>query len=295
MKVSTILSFSALFMASLTSAVMPDNPLKVDTCVTPGVVAWTFDDGPGPYTEQLLGKLAKRNIKATFFVLGQMVAQDPAQAALLKKMLEGGHQIASHTYNHKNLDQMTPELMKKEITDTSDVIFKNAGVRPAYMRAPEGACADVCTKTMEGLNQVVSHWNADTNDWRHKADPKAVELSMQEVNNLIINNSDPKTDSFILLQHDIHQFSVEKLADAVADAITAKGYRFVTMEECVGKPAYLEGSAPKPTGSNSTSPTSSNSTAKPSQSADKKDSGASVKQIGAWAMGVAAVAGAFLL
>lgn len=70
MKISTILSCSALFLAvaSLTVAA-PDDPSKVDTCTKPGVVAWTIDDGPGMYNDQLLAIMAKKNVTATFFVL----------------------------------------------------------------------------------------------------------------------------------------------------------------------------------------------------------------------------------
>ena len=53
----------------MTSAVAPNDPNKIDTCVMPGVVAYTFDDGPGPFNDQLLATLAKKNVKATFFVL----------------------------------------------------------------------------------------------------------------------------------------------------------------------------------------------------------------------------------
>jgi len=69
MKITAFLSCSALFMATLASAAAPNDPNKIDTCVMPGVVAYTFDDGPGAYNDQLLAILAKKNVKATFFVL----------------------------------------------------------------------------------------------------------------------------------------------------------------------------------------------------------------------------------
>ncbi|KAG0078336.1 hypothetical protein BGZ93_004536 [Podila epicladia] len=315
---TTIITISALFMASMVSAVMPNDPAKIDTCNAPGTLALTFDDGPGIYNDQLLAILAKKNVKATFFMIGENIVATPALSATLKKILAGGHQLASHTYTHSNLDLMTEEQMKSEISRTSDAMFTHAGVRPAYMRAPEGRCAELCTKVMTELGLVISHWNVDTNDWRHKAQAPqtAADLSMVDINEVIVKNSNPATDSFILLQHEIHKFSVELLAERVIDAILAKGYKFVTMEECVGKPAYLSGSVVPPVVPPTTGPTTgapvnppSGSVAPPSATSGGAvapgsttrsaaatattgaNSGASALQMGAWAMGLAAAVG----
>ncbi|KAF9921616.1 hypothetical protein FBU30_008317 [Linnemannia zychae] len=320
MKITTSI-LAALFLASAATAVMPDDPAKIDTCVKPGVVALTFDDGPGMYNDQLLALLARKNVKATFFVLGSMIAENAQQAGALKKILAGGHQLASHTYSHGNLDAMTEDAMRLEISRTSDIMFQHAGVRPAYMRAPEGRCAAACTKVMESLGLVISHWNVDTNDWRFKtlAPNVAADKSMEEINKVVIQDSNPATDSFILLEHEIHKFSVDLVAERVIDSITAKGYKFVTMEECVGKPSYLTGSVVPPTtgpvpptnntgvpapgpvapstsvGAPSGTPqqTSSGPQAQPTVVGGNKntESGASFVRVGAWAMGVAAAVG----
>lgn len=319
---ASTLSLGALFLASAATAVMPDDPTKIDTCTKPGVVALTFDDGPGMYNDQLLALLAKKNVKATFFVLGSMIDANPQQAGALKKIIAAGHQLASHTYSHKNLDAMTEDAMKLEISRTSDTMFKNAGVRPAYMRAPEGRCAALCTKVMESLGLVISHWNVDTNDWRFKdlAPNVAADKSLEEINKVVIQGSDPATDSFILLEHEIHKFSVDLVAERVIDSITAKGYKFVTMEECVGKPSYLDGSViqpttsapvtstPAPTVPPTTVPSSSATTAAPQKTSSaavgtpttgtgnkSADSGASLVRAGAWAMGLAAAVGFAML
>ncbi|KAF9907871.1 hypothetical protein EC991_010470 [Linnemannia zychae] len=316
MKIATSL-IAALVLASAAVA-MPDDPAKIDTCTKPGVVALTFDDGPGMYNDQLLALLAKKNVKATFFVLGSMIAANAQQAGALKKILAGGHQLASHTYSHGNLDAMTEDAMKLEISKTSDIMFQHAGVRPAYMRAPEGRCAATCTKVMEGLGLVISHWNVDTNDWRFKdlAPNTAADKSMEEINKVIIQESNPATDSFILLEHEIHKFSVDLVAERVIDSITQKGYKFVTMEECVGKPSYLTGSVVPPVvtppttnvtnpvvppvtpptvpsgGATTGTPQKTTGGVPPVATNNKgADSGASLVSVGAWAMGLAAAVG----
>ncbi|KAG0225210.1 hypothetical protein BGW41_004804 [Actinomortierella wolfii] len=338
MKATTILSvsaISALYMASLVAGQNVqkyDDPGHIDTCNMPGVVAYTFDDGPAEYNDELLAVLARKNVKATFFMLGQMIAQYPGQ---IKKIMDAGHQLASHTYTHSNLDKLTPEAIHKELVDTNELMFKEAGVRPTYMRAPEGRCAEPCKKVVAELGMVLTHWNADTNDWRHKGlqSKEAVPLSMKQINDYIINDSDPTKDSFIVLQHELLPWSVRDLTGTVIDAITAKGYKFVTIEECLGKPAYQGGAPPQPPTPNPTTPApapgtgspapgtgnlapnagnpapsagapaptdgkpspSASSTPIPPAAVSKPDSGASIKQLGAWAMGAAALASYLLL
>ncbi|KAF9906907.1 hypothetical protein EC991_011470 [Linnemannia zychae] len=282
MKFAALLASSALFLATMVSAQQPPayELQRVSKCKMPGVVAYTFDDGPYIYNDQLLSILKKKNVTATFFLVGQMVNKTLQQQGSLKKMLEHGHQLASHTYTHSNLDLMTEAEMKSEVSRTSDVMFANSGVRPRYMRAPEGRCADACTKVMKELGLVISYWNVDTNDWRHvgeKTPALAVQKSMEELNKVIVAESNPATDSFILLQHEIHQFSVENLADVVIDAILKKGYRFVSMEECIGEPAYLEGSVLPTKSSASVAPTATSTsatTAKPTNGGGANGGGA---------------------
>ncbi|KAF9349021.1 hypothetical protein BGX26_012633, partial [Mortierella sp. AD094] len=69
MKVSAVLSLTALFLVSVASVYSAPQPLGITKCKNPGVVAYTFDDGPGIYNDELLAKLASYNITATFFVL----------------------------------------------------------------------------------------------------------------------------------------------------------------------------------------------------------------------------------
>ncbi|KAF9292144.1 hypothetical protein BGZ68_010400 [Mortierella alpina] len=315
----------ALALATVATAVPIDDPTRIDTCIQPGTVALTFDDGPGQYNDQLMALLAKHNVKATFFLIGEMIDQNPAQAASLKKMLDAGHQLASHTYTHRNLDTLSEADQRLEITKTADSMFKNAGVRPAYMRAPEGNCNENCKKVMESMGLVVSHWNLDTHDWQYTTKPaeEAVRLSLVDINRDLVTNSNPATDSFILLEHEIHKFSVELLAEKVITAVLSKGYKFVTMEQCIGKPAYLAGStvpsvAPgplpsanptsgvvAPTGSPSApvasgAPVPSGTGASPagasgSPNNKNQNNAAGFVKAGAWAMGLVAAVGYALI
>ncbi len=69
-------------------------------CAVQKCVALTFDDGPGPYTDRLLKVLADNDAKATFFLIGNKVAADPAGA---RRIADAGMEIGSHTWEHPNM------------------------------------------------------------------------------------------------------------------------------------------------------------------------------------------------
>ena len=79
---------------------------------TEKLIAITFDDGPGAYTAQLLDELAARDVKATFFVSGYRAANYPET---LKRMVSEGHQLASHTQNHENLNTLSAAKIADEL------------------------------------------------------------------------------------------------------------------------------------------------------------------------------------
>ena len=69
-------------------------------------VALTFDDGPGPYTDRLLQILKDNDAKATFFLIGNKVAANPAGA---KRVVDAGMELGNHTWEHPNMTTIPPE------------------------------------------------------------------------------------------------------------------------------------------------------------------------------------------
>jgi peptidoglycan/xylan/chitin deacetylase (PgdA/CDA1 family) len=70
------------------------------SCAVVKCVALTFDDGPGPFDERLLQILKDNDAKATFFLIGNKVAANPAGA---KRIADAGMEIGSHTWEHPNM------------------------------------------------------------------------------------------------------------------------------------------------------------------------------------------------
>jgi peptidoglycan/xylan/chitin deacetylase (PgdA/CDA1 family) len=190
-------------------------------CARLKCVALTFDDGPGEHTGRLLDLLSARDVRATFFVIGQMVAADRG-GLLTRRIVDEGHEIGNHSWSHPPLAALSHEAVHRELKYTDDIVEHLTGVRMRVMRPPYGATDDgVAAETRrEGLAQIL--WNVDTLDWRDRAAPTVAKRACEA-----------KPGSIVLL-HDIHRSTVDAMP-AVLDTLSKKGFTFVTVSELYGK------------------------------------------------------------
>ena len=178
------------------------------------MVALTFDDGPGPHTEQLLDALAARNAKATFFLFGKKVT--PETAPLLIRMLAEEHEIGSHTYNHTRLTTLSDDDIRRELDLTDKAIIEAVGIAPHLVRPPFGSYND---RVVAACNRPVILWSLDTRDWEMH-EPQAVCQS-------ITRNV---KDGDVILLHDQEKSSIDGVIAAI-DIMLDEGYTFVTVQE----------------------------------------------------------------
>jgi hypothetical protein len=110
---------------------------STDITTCPRKYQWglTYDDGPAPYTPNLLQYLDQANLKATFFVVGSRVVSWPS---LLQQEYLSGHQIAVHTWSHFSLTTLTNEQIIAEFGWSKKIIHDVLGVQPLFMRPPYG-------------------------------------------------------------------------------------------------------------------------------------------------------------
>jgi len=92
----------------------------------------TFDDGPTEYADLILDFLKKYNVKATFFVVGNlyMKSENPEWSRIIKRMDDEGHIIGIHTYNHKTLTGLTSEEIINEMKLLEEKIYNVIGKKP---------------------------------------------------------------------------------------------------------------------------------------------------------------------
>lgn len=177
-------------------------------------IALTFDDGPHPvYTDILLDGLAARNVKASFFVLGEHVEAYPE---LVERMYKEGHLIGNHTYSHIQLKESNREQYKQELLKTSELIQEITGREVMYVRPPYGSWDK---SFEEELNMFPVLWNIDPVDWcSTNADCIAQKVVKRSKENAII------------LLHDNYESTVNA-ALQVVDILQKQGYVFVTVDE----------------------------------------------------------------
>ena len=177
-------------------------------------VALTFDDGPNArYTPMLLDGLKKRNIRASFFLIGENIE---GNEDILLQMRKDGHLIGNHTWDHVQLDKIPAEKARLEIEKTNNRIYEASGIYPSYVRPPFGAWI----KDMElSVTMLPVFWDVDTLDWKSKNIDSILSIAQKQVH-----------DGSIILMHDGYQTSVDA-ALKIADLFTEKGYVFVTADQ----------------------------------------------------------------
>lgn len=178
--------------------------------------ALTFDDGPDSrYTPLLLDGLKERNVRVSFFLLGEKVEQYPE---LVERMQKEGHLVGNHTYHHVQLNKLNETKAREEILKTNNLIYETTGVYPLYLRPPFGAWKKNLELCVEMLPVF---WTIDTLDWKVQNTEKIVRTVQEQIE-----------DGAIILMHDEYDTSVEA-ALQVVDELKNQGYELVTVDQLI--------------------------------------------------------------
>ena len=184
---------------------------KIDT--DKKLVALTFDDGPNYNTNKILDVLNKYHVPATFFVLGSKIK---GNEYILKKMKDSGMEIGNHTYNHLLLTKYKEDKIKKEITDTNNLIFEVTGKEPKLFRPSYGSF----NKKIKNISEMpIIIWDIDTLDWKYHNSKKITSRVVNKVK-----------DGDIVLMHDIYSATANAL-DNIIPMLANNGYSFVTVSD----------------------------------------------------------------
>lgn len=177
------------------------------------VIYLTFDDGPGPYTEQLLDVLERYGVKATFFVT------DSGYDAVMKQIVDRGHSIGIHTVSHDYEEiYSSPEAYFSDLFQMQEIIYRNTGVMTTLMRFPGGSSNTVSRNTNEGLMTILTEAVQDAGfqyfDWNVDSGDAGGAKRKREVYYNVVNGISGK-DVSVVLQHDIQGFSVDAVEDII--------------------------------------------------------------------------------
>jgi peptidoglycan-N-acetylglucosamine deacetylase len=126
-------------------------------------LALTYDDGPNDsYTLRLLEILARHNVRATFFLIGQYVRQQPA---VVRQIQAGGHLIGNHTMTHPVLLGLSPMEIREQLADCNASIEDATGEAVRLFRPPHGARSMEVLHTAAELGLIPVMWNVTGRDW----------------------------------------------------------------------------------------------------------------------------------
>jgi len=198
-------------------------------------VSLTFDDGPyGNATEKILDILKEKNVKATFFVLGNNVKKYPQ---ILKRMAAEGHLIGNHGLDHsKLLFLKSRKNYSKNINASEEKIFSILGKRPKFFRPPWGLKSLEMMLALRSKSYSIILWDIITLDPFSWAGKKII-LGK------IINNLRPGS---IIVLHDGRDTKIdyprENIIEAlpnIIDSIQMKGFEIVPLDRLIGEKAYF--------------------------------------------------------
>ena len=190
----------------------------------------TFDDGPGPYTDRLLGILDKYGIKVTFFVTNT----HPGYQNYIGIEAQRGHTVALHTYCHDyGTIYASEDAFWNDFESMQSIIQAQTGSRVNIFRFPGGSSNMVSAKYNEGIMSRLTQqamakgytyvdWNVSSGDAGGTTDPKEVAAN--------IIDGVQKHNTSVVLCHDIHEYTVDAMEEFITWALD-NGYHFAPMTE----------------------------------------------------------------
>lgn len=190
------------------------------------VIYLTFDDGPGPYTRELLDILKKYDVKATFFVVKTKYID------LVEDIVDGGHSIGIHSVSH-DYDKIyaSEEAYFKDLYKMQDIIEEISGVRTTLVRFPGGS-SNTVSKFNKGIMTRLTEALGDQGfqyfDWNVNSGDAGLTKETEKVVEYIIEGIKKQKVS-IVLQHDIKKYSVAAVEEIIVWALN-NGYRFLPLD-----------------------------------------------------------------
>jgi peptidoglycan/xylan/chitin deacetylase (PgdA/CDA1 family) len=190
------------------------------SCSVVKCVALTFDDGPGPYTDRLLQILKDNDAKATFFLIGNKVAVDPAGA---KRIADAGMEIGNHTWEHPNMATIPTDDIAGQFSRANDAIAAATGRTPTLYRPAGGLSTDAVRQTAGRFGLAEILWDVIPFDWANDSTTAATRY-------LLMTQIKPGS---VVLFHDTYSSTVDLVYQFIP-VLKANGYRMVTVSELLG-------------------------------------------------------------
>jgi len=184
-------------------------------------IALTFDDGPNAReTPQLLALLARYGVKATFFHVGTRAAAEPQ---LVRQVLDAGHQIGIHGYEHHSFLLKSEAALRRELAETQQLLAEASGRELAdftAVRPPFGHFTPAILQTLTTDGYLPTMWSLVPFHWLQSA-----ETTVRQIRNGVDNGT------ILVLHEGLAGPAVVDLAETVLPQLVDAGFHFVTIHE----------------------------------------------------------------
>ncbi len=185
----------------------------------------TFDAGfENGFTPNILDVLKKHDVKAAFFLVGHYLEEEPE---LVKRMVEEGHIVGNHTYNHPDMSKISDvESFKKELSSLEELYKQVTGLdMPRYYRPPQGKFNENNLIMAKDLGYKTIFWSLAYVDWYQDKQP-----TKEHALSKLIPRTHPGA---VILLH-----STSKTNSEILDELITKwkedGYSFKTLDDLTG-------------------------------------------------------------
>lgn len=180
--------------------------------------AWDDSD-----IDRILQTLEQKQVRATFFLVGNWCARYPEAAA---KIVAQGHELGSHSNTHPDMTRLSRDEIAAQLDASRQTIEQATGQRVKLFRPPSGAYNDTVVSTARARGWEVIQWDCDTLDWKKPP-----------VDELVRNGCKNLKNGSILLLHAGAVNTADALPELI-DAISAQGYSFAPVGELVYAQPY---------------------------------------------------------
>ncbi len=177
------------------------------------LIAITFDDGPGIYTDRLVSILNDNKVNATFFMLGSNLEK---YRDTVLNVFNSGNEIAYHSYAHKNFLRQSIDEIQDEFSKSNEILKSITGTTFSLVRPPYGS---IDSDVKNALDASFILWSVDTEDWRYKDTDYLLNYTLENIG-----------EGDIVLFHDIHKTSVDVI-EILLPYLYVQGYQVVTVSE----------------------------------------------------------------
>jgi peptidoglycan/xylan/chitin deacetylase (PgdA/CDA1 family) len=219
---------------TLNAVAQPNVTIRYYVQTTEPVVAFTFDDGPGPrWTPMVLDALDAAQVPATFFMVGRNLR---AHAGLVRNRLSR-HEVGNHSWSHNDLATLDLAGVKAELNRTHTLIQRVTGHTPTLLRPPYGHLGGSTLLAADSLGYDIVLWSQQMDERRYRRDPAG------QTRDLL----DSVRPGSIILAHDVgraDRLVALRQLGAMFDGLKARGFRLVTVSDLVATASRTPGAAP---------------------------------------------------